>query len=213
MPAAILFDLDGTLLDNDMDRFMPAYLAALSRRLAPVVPSDTLISALLAATRCMMKPHDTSQTNEEVFWADFLPRLARRRDELAPLLEEFYRVDFAALRSVTTPMPGAHTAVSAAFAAGLTVGIATQPVFPLTAIEQRLQWAGVDGLPYAIVTSFETMHTTKPDPSYYRENLRAHRPGPGSMSHGRQRPRRRHPPSARCRTAHLLAHRTGSGAE
>ena len=50
--------------------------------------------------------------------------------------------------------------------------IATQPVFPLTAIEQRLQWAGVGGLPYALVTSFETMHTTKPDPDYYREICR-----------------------------------------
>jgi FMN phosphatase YigB (HAD superfamily) len=169
MITSILFDLDGTLLENDMERFMPSYLAALSRRLAPVVPGDTLVSALMAATRSMMKPHDRAKTNEEVFWADFLPRLRCSREDVLPLLDEFYHVDFATLRELTSPMPGASVTVHAAFTAGLTVAIATQPVFPLTAIEQRLQWAGVDGLPYALVTSFEIMHATKPDPAYYRE--------------------------------------------
>jgi hydroxymethylpyrimidine pyrophosphatase-like HAD family hydrolase len=30
----LLLDLDGTLLDNDMDLFLPAYLQALSKELA-----------------------------------------------------------------------------------------------------------------------------------------------------------------------------------
>ena len=63
----------------------------------------------------------------------------------------------------------------AAFARGLAVIIATNPLFPTTAIEQRLAWAGVpvDEYPYALVTTYENMHAAKPQPAYYREILAA----------------------------------------
>lgn len=51
--------------------------------------------------------------------------------------------------------------------------IATNPLFPRTAIEQRLQWAGVgaDEFSYALVTTYEIMHASKQHPAYYREIL------------------------------------------
>jgi FMN phosphatase YigB (HAD superfamily) len=68
--------------------------------------------------------------------------------------------------------------MEAAFAAGYTVAIATQPVFPLVAIQQRLEWAGVADFPYALITSYEIMHTTKPHPAFYRDvcAMIGHRP-------------------------------------
>jgi len=54
---------------------------------------------------------------------------------------------------------------------GLQVVIATNPLFPLTAIEQRLEWAGlpVEEFPFALITSYEIMHSTKPHLAYYEE--------------------------------------------
>jgi FMN phosphatase YigB (HAD superfamily) len=53
------------------------------------------------------------------------------------------------------------------------VVIATNPLFPAAAIEQRLAWAGVpiNEFAYSLVTTLENMHTTKPHESYYAEIL------------------------------------------
>ncbi|MGD2105208.1 MAG: HAD hydrolase-like protein, partial [Anaerolineae bacterium] len=51
--------------------------------------------------------------------------------------------------------------------------VATNPMFPRVAVEQRLAWAGVraDEIDYALVTTYENMHATKAHASYYQEIL------------------------------------------
>jgi FMN phosphatase YigB (HAD superfamily) len=169
MITAILFDLDGTLLENDMDVFMPPYFRSLAARVAPLVAPDAFLNALMASTRAMMRPHSAEQTNEEVFWAAFIPRVGRSAAELRPVLDAFYGDDFARLKLYTVCKPAARTLVQAAFSANQAVAIATQPVFPLAAVQHRLDWAGVADFPYALITTYENMHTSKPDPAYYRE--------------------------------------------
>lgn len=173
MLHALLLDLDGTLLDNPMDRFIPAYFQALTRFVADRVPPDILIRELLRATRAMELGDGTGPTNEETFAARFYPALGVDRAELEPELRRFYTEAFPSLRVFTRARPEARLLVEAAFARGLDVVIATNPVFPRAAIEERLAWAGVDvgSFAYALVTCYEDMHATKSDPAYYREVL------------------------------------------
>lgn len=153
-----------------MDVFIPPYFRALAAKLSDVVPRETLLDALLASTRAILQTRGKrAQTNSEVFWNDFLPRLGRVDKDLDLLIEAFYRDDFDRLAIFTASKPAARPAVQAAFDHGYTVVIATQPVFPRTAIEHRLMWAEVDDFPYALITSYENMHTAKPDPAYYLE--------------------------------------------
>ena len=42
MSCTILFDLDDTLIENDIDRFLPGYLKALANHMSPWVPPETL---------------------------------------------------------------------------------------------------------------------------------------------------------------------------
>ena len=53
------------------------------------------------------------------------------------------------------------------------MAIATNPLFPRTAIEQRLEWAGVpvERWAYELVTCYENCHATKSHPAYYRRIL------------------------------------------
>lgn len=170
MITAILFDLDGTLLDSDMDVFIPPYFRALAAKLSNVVPRETLLDALLQSTRAILQSRGRrAQTNCEVFWADFLPRLGRTYKDLHLLIDAFYRDDFDRLSIFTASKPAARPCVQAAFSHSYTVAIATQPVFPLAAIEHRLMWAEVEDFPYALITCYENMHTAKPDPEYYLE--------------------------------------------
>ena len=169
MINAILFDLDDTLLTTNLDTFLPGYFKALSAKLSTLVPPKTLIQALMASTRVMADPHDLALTNQQVFEADFFPRIGVAESTLRPLFDEFYRDDFPRLRSLTSPRPEARGVVQAAFRCCPRVVIATQPVFPLVAIQQRMEWAGVGDLPYGLVTGYENMHTCKPMPGYYLE--------------------------------------------
>jgi FMN phosphatase YigB (HAD superfamily) len=54
---------------------------------------------------------------------------------------------------------------------GLQVVIATNPLFPRTAIEQRMQWGGVgvDRFDYDLVTAYENCRATKSHEAYYRD--------------------------------------------
>ena len=169
MFEAILFDLDGTLLPLEIDKFLSGYLQALASkvRLDPVAFSGKLLSS----TQKMIES-DGSRTNREVFDADFFPGLSRDRRELERLIDEFYREDFPKLKAGLTPNPAAREAVSAAFACTERVVVATNPVFPRSAILERMRWAGIADFPYALITSYENMHWAKPNLHYYLEIAR-----------------------------------------
>ncbi len=171
MFKAILLDLDNTLLQNDMETFVPAYLSALAGFVAGHFPPETFVRHLLRATDAVVAHTDTALTNMQVFDAVFFPALGRSREEMEPLFDEFYATRFPQLRGLTRPIPTARPLVEWAFAQGWQVAIATNPLFPRTAVEQRLEWAGVAvaEFPYPLVTTYEEMHATKPHRAYYAE--------------------------------------------
>jgi HAD superfamily hydrolase (TIGR01549 family) len=171
---AILFDLDNTLLENDMEDFIPAYLDALGGHMSDLYQPDEFIRTLMRATSAMVADPDPSFTNMEAFDSAFFPALGCERADLEPMFDQFYCDHFPNLRSVTETKPEARSVVEWVFAQGYQVAIATNPLFPLTAIEQRLEWAGlpVEEFPFALITSYESMHATKPHTAYYKEIAR-----------------------------------------
>jgi uncharacterized damage-inducible protein DinB len=60
-----------------------------------------------------------------------------------------------------------------AFAVGHRVVIATSPYFPREATHHRLRWAGLppEKYPFALVSSYENFHFTKPNSAYFAEVL------------------------------------------
>lgn len=172
-PSALLIDLDDTLLDNDIERFLPAYLRLLGEHLAPRFPPEQMISALLRGTQAMLDNRDPQRTLHQAFADVFYPLLDTTEEFLRPDLDSFYRDRFPLLRSLTLPRPDAPALVQQALDASIDVVIATNPLFPPTAIEQRLAWAGVpaETVPYGLITHFQNMHFTKPRPEYFAEIL------------------------------------------
>ncbi len=164
---AVLFDLDGTLLGNDMDVFLPHYFESISARVAALVPPKMFLAQLMSSTRDMMA-NDGTMTNQERFAASFFPSVGRPREELEPVFDAFYREDFPSLRAYTTCRPESRPVVEATMALGLDAVIATNPLFPATAIRQRMEWAGLGDLPFRLVTSYENSRACKPNPLYFR---------------------------------------------
>jgi FMN phosphatase YigB (HAD superfamily) len=168
---ALLLDLDDTLIENAMDTFIPAYFRALETFVAGLVDPGRFIEELLNATRTMDRNDGTGPSNEEVFASAFYPALGVPREELEPLLGRFYAEAFPRLEPLTTPRPAAPKVVDWAKDRGLQVVIATNPLFPRTAIEQRMAWGGVgvDRYDYELVTSYENSHATKSSTAYFTE--------------------------------------------
>ena len=165
---AVLFDLDGTLLDVDIDVFMSRYFAALTEHSRPVYEGDGLVDALLGATRAMWEEHP-DRTNRDVFHEAFLDLSGIDLDEHWELFEDFYENRFEALGDGMGPKPGARRAVETSLALGLKTVVATNPMFPRTAIEKRLGWAGVRDIDYDLVTTYENMHACTPHAAYFLE--------------------------------------------
>ena len=170
----VLFDLDDTLLGNDMEQFLPRYFALLGEYARPIFADRRqLLQELLHGTQAMIADPDPALTNREKFWRTFTERTGLDQAEAEPFFNRFYEEAFPRLQAVTERRPVARRLVRACFERGLQVVIATNPLFPRRAIEQRLAWAGVPvtEFDFALVTSYENVHAAKPHPAYYREIL------------------------------------------
>jgi len=173
MKKHLLIDLDGTLLENDMDVFAPAYYHLLSSHLAPRIAPDKMIQYLLAGTKAMILNLDGAKTLEQVFDEVFYPGIGIEKSEIIADIQAFYAQKFHQLKSVTRPIPEAVRLVTTALDQGYQVSIATNPLFPRTAILQRLSWTGLDleEQAFTLIPSYETFHHAKPNPEYYLELL------------------------------------------
>jgi len=157
---AILFDLDGTLLDVDLDKFISQYLNLLAQSVAHIIPPKKFISKILKASKAVEK-NNSRKTNEEVYADLFFPLEGHTKEDIKPFFDKFYEHDFSKLRQYTRKKPEARAVVQQAFDKGYDVIIATTPLLPATAIEQRLEWAGVADFPYRLITTIENSHATK----------------------------------------------------
>jgi FMN phosphatase YigB (HAD superfamily) len=169
----LLFDLDDTLLGNEMNTFVPAYLQALAKRLSGVAEPTILINTLLAATRKMVENQNPLRSLEDVFDAEFYPALGLVRQQVQATIDAFYAQDFPRLKSLTQYKPQAVQVVHELIKRGDQAAVATNPLFPRTAILQRLNWAGLQDseISFAMIPSYETFHFAKPNPAYFAEFL------------------------------------------
>ncbi len=173
MIKALLLDLDGTLLDNDMDAFLQVYLKALSRNMAPWISRERLVPQLLGSTAVMLANRDPSRTLQKAFADDFYPALGTTEQAMHPHLLAFYQNEFPKLAYLTRRREAAARLIQSALDAGVKVAVATNPLFPRIAIDHRLEWAGIPSsrVPFWVATSYESFHSAKPKASYYAEIL------------------------------------------
>jgi FMN phosphatase YigB (HAD superfamily) len=171
MIATLLFDLDGTLLPLDQDLFLSGYLKEITKHFVHLIEPQKLVRQIMASTEVMIKNLDPEKTNQEVFMEDFLPKLGYNKEDLWPIFDKFYEEEFPALVRYTKPTPLSKRIIETAKQKGLEVVVATNPLFPANAIEHRLNWVGLKGEEFKLVTTYETSHFCKPQLQYYQEIL------------------------------------------
>lgn len=167
----LLFDLDGTLLPMDMNVFIQEYFKLLQVRAAPYIPPEKFVKYLWAATGAMVENEDPMCANHDVFWHHFSRYAKFPRVTLEPVFEEFYLHEFPALVRTVQPSPLSREIVSRVLERGKQVVLATNPIFPSIAVQERMRWADIHDLPWLLVTTYENSRYCKPKLAYYTDIL------------------------------------------
>ncbi|MGE4484863.1 MAG: HAD family hydrolase [Oscillospiraceae bacterium] len=174
MIDTVLFDLDGTLLPIDQNEFIHAYFAELIRCMAPLgYKKDELISAVWKGTKAMVL-NDGEKYNRERFWDSFSSVLGEQVRGFEGMLEDFYCTGFNNAKTVVKSDAGrdVRPLITNLRDKGYGIILATNPIFPESAVKSRLDWIGLHTDDFDMVTTYETCTYCKPNPQYYYELMR-----------------------------------------
>ncbi len=170
---AILFDLDGTLLPMDYDEFSKGYFGLLSKTAALYgYEKEPFLSAMMKGVGAMVR-NDGTVSNCDRFWETFSEILGPEICDLIPTFDTFYETEFHKTSALTQPTPLSKEAVLLAKEKSESVVLATNPLFPISAVNARLSWIGLSPDDFDIVTDYESCAFCKPNPAYFSELLDA----------------------------------------
>lgn len=168
---AICFDLDGTLLPMDIDKFLSDYYKGIGVFAGKSgLDAAKFIEALDSGVKAMMV-HEDNKTNHDVFWEAFFEVYPESRERAHDVATEFYETDFDHIGDDVVPNPFVAKTIELLKEKAYPLVLTTMPMFPKRAVEKRLGWAGVDPDAFMHMTSYENSTSIKPKLTYYQENL------------------------------------------
>lgn len=167
---AIFFDLDGTLLNLDMDSFLEEYFGGIGSFVAKRGYEPKLfIKAIGAGVHSMI--NEQGCYNIDRFWNAFVALTGLSQEEIEPLLLEYYETDFNAIGRNIVPREESRIILQTLKEKGYPLYLTTMPLFPRIAVEKRLAWAGCSPDYFERITTYDNSTSAKPHVSYYQENI------------------------------------------
>ena len=175
----VLFDMDGTLLNMGESAFEKEYLKRMVLFLEQRYPGygKDLVKAVGYGAE-MMKVSDGSRTNLEVFWEGFEKASGKTREEIEPVVTQYYQTDFTHIGDTYVPDEDMQNAVRTLHQKGYQLLVATTPVVPRIANDERVRWSGLSDIPWLDVTSFETYNYSKPNVKFFEQICRKYQLNP-----------------------------------
>lgn len=167
----VLFDLDGTVLPLDIEKFLDIYFKEMGQAFHQMIEPDRLIKNIWTSTEAMVKSTD-DRTNESVFMEKFETLIDGDIKEYREKFDLFYDEGFLKTKESTYENEWIKKSVSLLKEKGYTLVLATNPLFPLKAIHHRIKWSGFQPEDFEYITSYENNHYCKPQLKYYEEILK-----------------------------------------
>lgn len=162
-----LFDLDGTLLQMDMDLFQKIYFKGLTSAVKGISQQLTYESIWHGTKH--MYANDGSQLNMDAFFKGFEEKSGIDFMTIIEDVKKYYAEKFDECSKACVINDNARKIIDILKSKGYQIVIATNPLFPKEATHARLRWIGLDPKEFLLVTTYENSHFTKPNPKYYEE--------------------------------------------
>lgn len=171
MIKAVFFDLDGTLLPLDEDKFTKYYFTLLCERMARLnYKAEELVDVIWTGTKAMYQ-NDGSKTNEEVFWQVFKAHYGEEKLVDKAFIDAFYVNEFKNTINVCKENSLAKEIIKFCNDNKLLTVLSTNPIFPKVGTLTRMGFVNLKEEDFTYITSYENSRYTKPNPKYFKEIL------------------------------------------
>lgn len=170
MMNTFLFDLDGTLLPLEEQRFVKTYFDEMHKVFDDLIDKEMFVKYVWTATDVMRRNKD-KKTNMEIFMNKFEELVGEDINEYKNRFDDFYDNGFQEIGKAVDKNTYSEKLIDILKKKGYTVVLATNPLFPIKAINHRIKWAGLKESDFNYITSYENSHYCKPCIKYYKEIL------------------------------------------
>ena len=170
MTDTILFDLDGTLLPLDMEKFIKIYFYEMGHMFKDMIDPELLAKYIWTATSEMVD-NTEYKTNEEVFMDRFSKLIDGDISMYKKRFDCFYDTMFHKTKEAAESQSLIIESIAMLKNKNYKLVVATNPMFPRKAIHHRIEWAGLDLKDFEYITSYEDNHYCKPQTEFYAEVL------------------------------------------
>ena len=168
MLKAVLLDLDNTMAIFDEPLFYQHYLTAAARSFTDIMAEDEFSRHLLNAIAALRK-NNGDMNNLAYFLAAFSDGTDMDGELIWQRFNHFYDMVYDTIPvQVTTPQ-GLRETLDRLRQTGLKLVVASNPLFPLAVQKKRMTWAGIDKVPFDLITHIENMSFVKPNLGYFRQ--------------------------------------------
>lgn len=168
---AILFDLDGTLLPMDQDKFLKLYFkeiteyVCLKKELEPQLFMDAMWRGISA-----MQNNDGKKTNDAAFFTELEKTFGTYTVERdLPIFDRFYSERFSYVKEACGFSRYSRMIIDFLKERDVKIVLATNPVFPKIATDTRMSWGGIYPEDFDLVTYYDNIGYCKPNIKYYDE--------------------------------------------
>lgn len=175
MRKAVFFDLDGTLLPLDMDEFLRLYYAAVKQSGFYARISEKGGEKIFNAAVYAMLRNDGKALNSEVFFGAIESMSGVGEGVLTPYLDSFYLREFKQVKNCARSDGRVPLVIDELKKKGYRLIIATNPLFPRIATDERIRWAGLLPDDFEYISYYDNSSWCKPSLGFYKEILEKRR--------------------------------------
>ena len=171
MLKAVLFDLDGTLLPMNEKAFIAKYDRLVTTKYANLGYNYNEINKVFWEAFYEMYKNDGRKVNFDVFWDHLALRFGKEFLKEQHVVYEFFNNEFKDVKTEFLPNPLAKDIVKFVKDNNLLCILATNPVFPLDGVLNRMDFVGLEKDDFDYITNSENFKYVKANPKYYQEIL------------------------------------------
>ncbi len=168
--TTLFVDLDGTLLDIEVSFFLGPMVEAMYECFRDILDMELFREGLFGGTGAIMEEsRSDGETNLDGFNQTFSALTGMDVPDISSRFQSFYHEVFPTLSRYGRPADGASVFIERAFSRGYTLCLATNPIFPTSAVLERMRWSGLNPDLFSFIPGLETMSTCKPNLDYYMD--------------------------------------------